>query len=218
MRQAPKNIKAIKHTMVNGELFEGVCGNKKVPTSTLIFNMGSATECPSDKLGLCSLGGINGDGTCYALKAERIYKTPLYARERQAKIWLETPTYILIDTLKEIVRKNPFLTAIRVNESGDFYTKKCVDKLNQIAKAMDIPVYAYTHRLDLFTESVVKNLNPNLTMNFSQEMSFNHDHNEFILSDEIDESRNSVPCIGDCKLCSLCVTKTGGMAVAIDRH
>ena len=44
-------------------------GNLKIPSSTAIFNMGSATDCPSLKLGLCK-AYFNGKHICYAKKAE----------------------------------------------------------------------------------------------------------------------------------------------------
>ena len=47
-------------------------GNKKLPKETLIVNITSAQNCPSDKLVFCKLSKI-----CYAKKCERIYKNYL---------------------------------------------------------------------------------------------------------------------------------------------
>lgn len=47
-------------------------GNRKLPKETLIVNITSAQNCPSDKLGFCKHSKI-----CYAKKCERIYKNYL---------------------------------------------------------------------------------------------------------------------------------------------
>jgi hypothetical protein len=47
-------------------------GNSKLPTETLIVNITSAHNCPSDKLGLCNCSNV-----CYAKKCERIYSNYL---------------------------------------------------------------------------------------------------------------------------------------------
>ncbi len=47
-------------------------GNSKLPKETLIVNITSAQNCPSDKLGLCNCSKV-----CYAKKCERIYKNYL---------------------------------------------------------------------------------------------------------------------------------------------
>ena len=44
-------------------------GNTKLPKHTLIVNLTSATNCPSEQLGFCKCNDI-----CYAKKCERIYK------------------------------------------------------------------------------------------------------------------------------------------------
>ena len=59
-------------------------GNKKIGTNTLIFNMCSATDCPSKKRGLCQLPDTK---YCYAFGAEIRYKAVLAYRRRQEKAW-----------------------------------------------------------------------------------------------------------------------------------
>ena len=44
-------------------------GNIKIPSTTAIFNMTSAKDCPSLKLGLCK-AFHNGKNICYAKKSE----------------------------------------------------------------------------------------------------------------------------------------------------
>ena len=62
-----------------------VKGNHKLPASTYILNMGSATDCPSRKRGLCQAGKA-----CYALKAEIQYPNCLPARRKDTAIWKAT--------------------------------------------------------------------------------------------------------------------------------
>lgn len=218
MRKAPKNPASAKIEMNNGIIFESSLGNRKIPTTTLIFNMGSATTCPSDKLGLCPLGGMNGDGSCYALKAEcGIYPDTLPYRHRQEDMWLNSSAEDIAQAINSIIKRRPYIDAIRVNESGDFHSMDCVKKLSKVASLVKVPVYSYTHRLDLFTESTTKKLHKNLTMNFSEEMSFNHDHNEFRVEDTIDSAVDSIPCPMDCKMCSMCSSRNKRV-ISVPRH
>lgn len=218
MRKAPKSNVAIKVEMKNHIIFEAVLGNRKIPTTTMIFNMGSATTCPSDKLGLCPMGGMNGDGSCYALKAEcGIYPATLPYRHRQEDMWLNSSAENIAHAINNTIKKRPYIDAIRVNESGDFHSMDCVKKLSRVASLVNVPVYSYTHRLDLFTEATTKKLHKNLTMNFSEEMSFNHSHNEFRVEDTVDGATDSVPCAMDCKMCSLCVTRTQRV-ITVPKH
>ena len=67
-------------------------GNKKLPKTTAIFNMGSATDCPALKKGMCQAFARNPQGkmklVCYAKKAEvQYYTMVLPYRRRQEKYW-----------------------------------------------------------------------------------------------------------------------------------
>jgi len=136
-------------------------GNRKLGNDTLILNMGTATNCPSAKLGLCKLGK-----KCYALKAERLYPEVLPCRTKQENYWLTSDAdTIAFDLLSLLLgkrrRKAGKLQAlgfsikfIRFNESGDFHSQACVEKLESITKAIKkvfkhIEVYGYSARSDL---------------------------------------------------------------------
>lgn len=128
-------------------------GNMKVPSSTAIFNMGAATDCPSFKLGLCK-ACVDGKYICYALKAEILYPhTCLPYRRRQEDFWkrITAKDFALQFILMNSTRVNPF-NALRLNESGDFWTQACVDKAEAIARILKqygITTYCYTSRSDL---------------------------------------------------------------------
>jgi len=128
-------------------------GNLKIPKSTAIFNMSSATECASLKLGICS-AVIDGKNFCYAMKSERSYRPNVKPyRDRQRDYWLKVSAeefvwhFMLIQSLKP----EPY-TKIRLNEAGDFHSQECVDKAERIAQLLhpyDVKVYCYTSRKDL---------------------------------------------------------------------
>lgn len=208
MRQAPKSTQTVKRPMKNGRTFEATLGNTKIPTTTLIFNMGSGTNCPSDKLGLCPMGKRNGDGTCYCLKAERgMYPDCLPFRDRQETTWLNSSAKDIADAINSILVGRPYIKNVRVNEAGDFHSINCVKKLSDIASKIQVPMYTYTHRNDLFNAKVTKGLHKNLTMNFSCDMGFEHNHNEFRLPEDVKPNTKTYKCAGDCKKCSLCTTR-----------
>ena len=128
-------------------------GNHKLPNTTAIFNMGEAKTCPSLKLGLCQ-AYVSGKCVCYAMKAEiQYYNTvPLY-RQRQEKYWKATTAeQFTTELLAFNKRKRNKFTALRLNESGDFWTQECIDKAEKIAGILSkrsIRTYAYTGRRDL---------------------------------------------------------------------
>ncbi len=135
-------------------------GNHKLPNTTAIFNLSSATDCPSRKLNLCK-AIINGKTICYALKAEKRFPYALPYRKRQAMFWKRTVAKKFSEQFLALNdrKKNKF-TALRFNESGDFYSQSSLDKAENIAtelKKYNIKCYCYTSRSDL-NFSKVRNL------------------------------------------------------------
>lgn len=212
-------------------------GNLKIGPDTLIFNMGTATECPSAKLGLCSLAHKKhgGNGKCYALKSEAMYPTPIAFRSIQALQWEHLTAAQIADAIFSEVsasqkRKTP-IRFVRFNESGDFYSLSCVRKAGKIAgyvKALcnlaGVPIvkfYTYTHRTDILTgiggEAILKALPDNLTVNGSNFKA----HNEFkvlnISRPERDtKAYGKFTCKDDCSVCSLCKSRhTAGNGITI---
>lgn len=132
--------------------------NKKIGRDTLIFNMTSATDCPSKSLGLCPIP----DGKCYALKAERLYPGCLPYRRRQ-EYYFDNRTGMGIGyDVYRLIEKYPSLKRvkyIRFSESGDFSSQADVDKMNIAAKVCNdllkrdgkspLIWYGYSARRDL---------------------------------------------------------------------
>lgn len=178
-------------------------GNTKLPSTTAIFNMSSATDCPSLKLGLCK-AYVNGKHICYAKKAEYDYHPKVLPyRRKQEKFWLKVTAeefvsqFLLINALKV----KPF-KAIRFNEAGDFHSQKCVNKVEKIAallKRYGIVTYGYTSRSDLDFSSV-KNMIVSGS-GFTKEGITN----EFKIVTKLkDKPKGYGVCAGDCKICTRC--------------
>jgi hypothetical protein len=198
-------------------------GNRKIGKDTLIFNMGSATHCASKKAGLCDID-------CYAMKAERMYKATLPYRSRQEKYWLENDAFTIAEEIQKAFNRKlkVALKYVRVNESGDFHSAECVQKLIEIAEMLpNVKFYTYTHRSDLITDNmyVPANLVIN-TSNFSRE-----GFNQFKAIPEIkvhkmaDISKvkkeilnfSDLACVGDCSICGYC-KKSHGKVIGVPLH
>ena len=133
-------------------------GNMKIPSTTAIFNMSSATNCPSLALGLCKAQLLDKNGklksVCYAMKSERDYRPNVFPyRERQKEFWLGVSPeefvkqFVMINSSKVIK-----FDKVRLNESGDFHNQGCVKKAERISKLLldyGIVTYCYTSRSDL---------------------------------------------------------------------
>jgi len=188
-------------------------GNNKIPASIAIFNMGSATDCPSKKLGLCaaSCSGVK----CYAKKAENMYPKSLPYRRRQEKFWksVSAEQFALQFLMINEAKRNPFI-ALRINESGDFWGQEDVEKVEKIARILKrhgITCYGYTSRKDLnfknirdfvisgsgFKKEGIKNI-------------FQIIHNKK------DRIKGFGICAGDCSVCNRC--RKSGLKTCVLSH
>lgn len=173
-------------------------GNKKLPKTTAIFNMGSAQKCPSDKLGLC-----NVSKQCYAKKPEKMYPQVLPYRNRQAMYWLKNDKYnFVIDIMQAFKSKRIKPTHLRLNESGDFYSQECVNKAEYVAKHLylnlGITTYCYTARKDLDFSNCEY-----LIINGS---GFKKTGIKRAFTAVASLDKNALHCAGDCTICSLCAS------------
>jgi hypothetical protein len=187
-------------------------GNSKVPHP--VFNLGSATDCPSDAKGLCLVSE-----ECYAKKAERLYKQVLPYRRRQREYWDNCGVIQFIDEFIEACGDRN-VGVLRINEASDFRNQDDLDKLEQIARLFDIAyaidVYVYTARRDL-DFSAIRSLKV-------VGSSFMLD-NMFIASNDAKNHAelarkmgvNAVMCGGDCYKCDLCLTQRG-LTVFAQKH
>jgi len=126
-------------------------GNIKIPATTAIFNMSSAKNCPSKRLGLCK--AKKQGAKCYAEKAEILYPLVLPYREKQAKLWekISAEEFAFQFLMANSFKLHPF-NLLRFNESGDFHSQECVGKAEKVARILKpygIRCYCYTSRDDL---------------------------------------------------------------------
>jgi hypothetical protein len=184
-------------------------GNRKIGNDTIIFNMTSAHDCPSRKLGLCKLGK-----KCYADKAERLYPAVLPYRNRQACYWEANDAITIAnDILKLANSKRKPVKYFRLSEAGDFKNQEDVDKAELIAMHLEkhgITSYTYTARSDLDFSGCVSLLvkgsshtagnngmtiaRPKETLKTAQ--AFGELYRE--------NGRTFFVCPGDCKICTAC--------------
>ncbi len=185
-------------------------GNKKLPSTTAIFNLGSATKCPSKALGLCKLVK-----ECYAMKAERQYPAVKPYRDRQLAYWNAVSVEQFVDEFVAATKnKRNKVNALRVNESGDFYTQADVNKLESIAScliAYGIKTYVYTARRDLnFNKCRALNVVCSfITAEQTQSAFIGVKGAKEMAKKMRGIYRKTAVCPGDCKKCRLCQEAKG---------
>jgi hypothetical protein len=201
-----------KQVKMNG--LEMVMGNRKLGIDTLIFNMGSGTDCPSKALGFCKVAS-----KCYAMKAERLYPGCKPYRDRQRDYWLTRDAGQIWSTLVDILESRKYqgkplkdtVKYLRFNESGDFWSQECVRKLSQIAlflkQSYGIVTYGYTARQDLDFTGV------QFVLRGSGHDNAPHGKTIVIAKNATRAPKGYNICPGDCKVCNLCKRPdTGGIA------
>jgi len=190
-------------------------GNIKIPRTTAIFNMSSAHDCPSRKLGLCK-ACVNGKSICYAIKSE-VASRPnvLPYRRRQEAYWksINAEQFCVEFLAISITKPKPF-TALRFNEAGDFHSQACVQKAEKIARILKpygVICYTYTSRDDLNYKGI-----RDLVISGSN---FQKDgiSNIFLI---IDEKKNKPKgygiCPMNCRICNRCQKK--GLKTVVLKH
>ena len=189
-------------------------GNKKLPSSTWILNSGSATDCPSKKLGLCQCAN-----KCYALKAERQYKTPVAFRRRQAELYSSgmKPQEVATELLAQHKRaRTKKMKTFRFNESGDFADQGQVDWFQDICKVLatnGIRCYGYTARTDLDLSGLLNWASVNVS----------NDNNGWVekganrFKAVPEYTGNNPACAGDCSICNRCF-RTKGATIEVKIH
>ena len=233
-------MKAKRTTYIKKDGLELSLGNLKLPDNTLIFNMGSATDCPSFALGMCKVVcPKTGENACYAKDPEVQYPDVKPYRDRQQAYWLNHTGYQIAVTLVDVLttrkrkdKKTGKLTEMfnhvkyfRFNEAGDFWSQDCVDKLDIIAKVLKqlgITTYGYTARTDLDFTDVAFLVKGSGHDNSNNGVCIAHPMTEdeakalrfkTITIDGIDFK----VCPEDCSICGMC-KKDNGLNIAIPMH
>lgn len=196
------------------------CGNNKLPDDVMIFNIGSATDCPNLGTKHCQVGD-----DCYALKDERLWGYPLDYRRRQQIIWDSFPGPFLAEAFELILdRKRNNIDFMRLNESGDFRDEQDLVKAEIISSHL-----LETHDIRTFTYSASDYLDwsiaETLTLNASN-ANFEHADQRFhVYSDDdpdMDDTsempENAVHCDDDCTECHACFVEGGDEEVVQVLH
>lgn len=192
-----ESINVSRETNLEKNLFS--FGNSKLPKTTAIFNMSSATTCESDFLGLCKVSV-----KCYAKKAERIYKQVKPYRDNQENFWKSCSSEEFVTRLLS-EKKSKKVNLLRLNESGDLRSLDCLIKvfeISELLKKFSIKVYIYTHRIDILKSIPVDMIPENLNIMLSNGKL--DGYGSFIGVKSLPVNSDRLTCIGDCKVCNLC--------------
>jgi len=190
-------------------------GNNKIGIDTLIFNMSSALDCKSHKLGLCKYNNkvkkVEGKHRCYAAKMEWNERVLKY-RRNQEELWDTSSVDDIVNLFNKSILSAKLLGStvkyIRLNESGDFKTVEDIEKVNEIAKQLPhIVIYLYTQRRDLLNNLHKEDLQSNLIIQSSNKKVNNF--NTFVALPEPAykkalENKHTVACKKNCAICNLC--------------
>lgn len=188
-------------------------GNMKIPATTAIFNMTSASDCPSKKLGLCK--AAKQGANCYARKAEYFRPFVLSYRKRQEKFWKNISAedfafqFLTINAGKRV----PF-QSLRWNEAGDFVNQDSVNRAEKIARILKrngIKTYCYTSRSDLNFSGVRDMIVSG--SNFKKEGIKNIFK---IILTKKDRPRGYGMCKMSCKVCNRC--QLSGLRTCVVKH
>ena len=198
-------------------------GNRKLPRTTAILNLTSATDCPSRKLGLCKVADeackrrASGEAAhdCYALKSEVAYPAVLPYRRRQDALTREATAGELAAAVLSLASGSRYpVNYLRVSEAGDFRSQDDVDKMERTAillKRHGIGTYCYTARADLDYSSCEA-----LTVNGSGFRPNGGGGNMFAAVAEPTATAGPI-CCGDCTTCHICA-KRHGRTVQVRLH
>ena len=100
-------------------------GNAKLPKGTMIFNLPAVVTCPF-KTPLC-------EKACYALKAEVQYKhvVPQARQHNLDRVRKGLFKGLMIEAIKKHHKK---IKAIRIHESGDFFSQSYLNDWFAVAR------------------------------------------------------------------------------------
>lgn len=129
-------------------------GNMKLDKSILIWSIPAVKTCPN-----CSDCAKH----CYARKAERIYPTVLPCRERN---WEASKQEDFVSNMVKLIKRTQKnsrkvkIEAVRIHESGDFFSKEYAEKWADIARQCpELTFYGYTKAPWNLPDNIPENMN-----------------------------------------------------------
>ena len=192
-------------------------GNKKLPKTTAIYNIGTWFLCPGRLQGYCELSQV-----CYA-KCREVMGSVIQSRLNNYLFWKSNTAdkiamFISYSIMAEKMKGNK-VNLLRFNEVGELEDQEDLEKMvkvsNIVFEKTGIKSYVYTHNRGL-------NFNierPNLTICGSGFMVDNcftvvkpEDYKEYV------NNNNCVECPQKCELCSsICSRKLGVEIVEVEK-
>ena len=192
-------------------------GNKKLPKSTAIFNLGTWFLCPGRLEGYCELSTV-----CYA-KCREVMGNVIQSRLNNHYFWksnsAETIAEFICYSIKLETLKGNEVDLLRFNEVGEIEDQEELEKLVKISNIVylktGVQSYTYTHNRAL-------NFNierPNLTINGSGFMVDNcftvvklENYKQYVKDHE------GIECPQNCEYCgSICSKKLGVEIVEVEK-
>lgn len=192
-------------------------GNKKLPKSTAIFNLGTWFLCPGRLEGYCELST-----ECYA-KCREVMGNVIQSRLNNCYFWksnsAETIAEFISYSIKAEQLKGNKVNLLRFNEVGEIEDQEELKKLVKISNIVylktGVQSYTYTHNRAL-------NFNierPNLTINGSGFMVDNRftvvkleNYKQYVKDHE------GIECPQNCEYCgSICSKKLGVEIVEVEK-
>ena len=179
-------------------------GNSKLDKSILIFDLLAVATCRNCKQ--CA-------GTCYALKAQRMYANTLLKRSLNTYLAMHDIDFLFECIAEQI--KHSRKNVVRIHSSGDFFSQYYIDKWAElIAKFPNVRFYAYTkvdHIFDFSKIEALKNFNlirsilPDGRKNYGPEEEVNANSKQFgfpVCPYRKNMNVNDMPhCGGSCGIC-----------------
>lgn len=195
-------------------------GNSKLANYILIFNMGTAKNCPNMGTERCQAS--DGDD-CYAARDEKRYPhtTPQY-RDKQQLLWDSVTGEMFANAILHILDRSRSNTEyLRFNESGDFRHKADMERAETVARILKeeagITVYTYTASSFLdFSETEYLTVNASNPEVEGADNYFNvtdtrldTDASEYETLPEEGIPNGAFECPGECGPCRACMHKGG---------
>jgi len=179
-------------------------GNLKFAPEILIWSIPAIKTCPN-----CA----DCAASCYARKAEKVYPQVLPCRERnyQATQDLEQFKRDMVALIKRTQKtsKKHTPSAVRIHESGDFYSKEYAEAWAAIARECpELTFYGHTKAPENLPEDIPENMNIVESILPNGEVNFGSKEKVLRMSKEYGaaicpygKAKKAFKCGTDCKAC-----------------